>query len=112
MLKGWNRKVRITKAINRAWMTTRMVSPKPLSDFVPDVTLITFPNSRRDSPRGGRAFASRESPLVSRRKNGPGSDIESEFRRKPESLWLHPRGVLDGCSRPRNQRRCQNLLIH
>jgi hypothetical protein len=24
-------------------MTTRMVSPKPLSDFVPDVTLIAFP---------------------------------------------------------------------
>ena len=29
-------------------MTTRMVSPKPLSDFVPDVTLIAFPISRRD----------------------------------------------------------------
>src|ERR1700688_1442049 len=84
MLKGWNRKVRITRAISRAWMTTRMVSPKPLSDFVPDVTLITFPNSRRDSPRGGRAFSSRESPFVSRRENGPDSDIESEFRRKPE----------------------------
>jgi hypothetical protein len=25
-----------------------MVSPKPLSDFVPDVTLIAFPISRRD----------------------------------------------------------------
>jgi hypothetical protein len=24
-------------------MTTRIVSPKPLSDFVPDVTLIAFP---------------------------------------------------------------------
>jgi hypothetical protein len=24
-------------------MTTRTVSPKPLSDFVPDVTLIAFP---------------------------------------------------------------------
>jgi hypothetical protein len=24
-------------------MTTRMVSPKPLSDLVPDVTLIAFP---------------------------------------------------------------------
>jgi hypothetical protein len=43
MLKGWNRKVRITSAIRRAWMTTRMVSPKPLSDFVPVVTLIAFP---------------------------------------------------------------------
>jgi hypothetical protein len=35
--------VRITSAIRRAWMTTRMVSPKPLSVFVPDVTLIAFP---------------------------------------------------------------------
>jgi hypothetical protein len=50
MLKGWNRKVRITSAIRRAWMTTRMVSPKPLSDFVPDVTLIAFP-----IPRGTQA---------------------------------------------------------
>jgi hypothetical protein len=40
-----------------------MVSPKPLSVFVPDVTLIAFPISRRDSPRGGRAFSSRESPV-------------------------------------------------
>ncbi|XIA68031.1 hypothetical protein ACFIOY_28260 [Bradyrhizobium sp. TZ2] len=43
MLKGWNRKVRITSAISRAWITTRMVSPKPLSVFVLDVTLIAFP---------------------------------------------------------------------
>ena len=42
-MKGWNRKVRITSAISKAWMMTRMVSPKPLSDFVPDVTLIAFP---------------------------------------------------------------------
>jgi hypothetical protein len=35
--------VRITRAINSAWMTTRMVSPKPLSGFVSDLTLIAFP---------------------------------------------------------------------
>jgi hypothetical protein len=46
MLNGWNRKVRITSAINTAWTITRMVSPQPLSDFVPEVTLIAFPNSR------------------------------------------------------------------
>jgi hypothetical protein len=84
MLKGWNRKVRITSAISKAWMTTRMVSPKPLSDFVPDVTLIAFPISRRDCPRRGRAFSSRESLFVSRQENGPDRDIESQFRRKPE----------------------------
>jgi hypothetical protein len=61
-----------------------MVSPKPLSDFVPDVTLIAFPIPRRASPRGGRAFSSRESLLVSRQENGPDTDIESEFRRKPD----------------------------
>jgi hypothetical protein len=61
-----------------------MVSPKPLSDFVPDVTLIAFPLPRRDLPRGGRAFSSRESLFVSRQENGPDSDIASQFRRKPE----------------------------
>src|SRR5260370_30426609 len=84
MLKGWNRKVRITSAISRAWMTTRMVSAKPLSVFVPDVTLIAFPIPGAISPRGGRAFSSRESLFVSRQENGPDSDSESEFRRKPE----------------------------
>jgi hypothetical protein len=54
MLKGWNRKVRITSAISKAWITTRMVSPKPLSDFVPDVTLIAFPIPRGSRLRGGR----------------------------------------------------------
>jgi len=43
MLNGWNRKVRITSAISNALMTTRMVSPTPLSVLVPDVTLIAFP---------------------------------------------------------------------
>jgi hypothetical protein len=66
MLKGWNRKVRITSAINSAWMTTRTVSPKPLSVFVPDVTLIAFPvpgfpNSRREnSARWQNLFLTRQ----------------------------------------------------
>src|SRR5476651_2340728 len=112
MLKGWNRKVRITRAISRAWITTRMVSPKPLSVFVPDVTLIAFPiSSRRQIQRGGRTFSSRESQLVSRQENGPDSDNENEFRRKPKirSGLMSLCGVLDGCSQPRNQRPHQNL---
>src|SRR6476620_9036279 len=83
MLKGWNRKVRITRAISRAWMTTRMVSPKPLSDFVPEVTLIAFSIPSR-SQRGGRALSLSESLFAPRQGNGPDSDSESEFRRKPE----------------------------
>src|SRR5258708_33136974 len=35
-------------------------------------------------PRGGRAFSSRESRFASRRENDPDSDVESEFRGKPE----------------------------
>jgi hypothetical protein len=49
----------------------------PLSGFVPDVTLIVFPTPARDSPRGGRAFSSRESLFVSRQENGLDSDSES-----------------------------------
>jgi hypothetical protein len=45
-------------------MTTRMVSPKPLSDFVPDVTLIAFPIPAGPDPRGGRTFFARESPAT------------------------------------------------
>src|SRR5712691_7396197 len=113
MLKGWNRKVRITRAINRAWMTTRMVSPKPLSDFVPEVTLIAFPIPHR----GRRAVAEhfphanrsslrvKEMVLILILRANSGANLNS--------LWLKkPRGVLDGCSQPRNQRSLQNLLIH
>jgi hypothetical protein len=61
-----------------------MVSPKPLSDFVPDVTLIAFPILRRvcaaaavHSPRANRfSFRVKESGLD--------TDIASLFRRKPE----------------------------
>jgi hypothetical protein len=60
-----------------------MVSPKPLSDFVPEVTLIAFSIPSR-SQRGGRALSLRESLFAPRQGNGPDSDSESEFRRKPE----------------------------
>jgi hypothetical protein len=63
MLKGWNRKVRITRAINSAWMTTRTVSPKPLSDFVPDVTLIVFLFPRRVSRAVAEHFRHARSAL-------------------------------------------------
>jgi hypothetical protein len=53
-------KVRITSAISSAWMTTRIVSPSPLSDFVPDVTLITFSIPRGNRLRGGRTSSLRE----------------------------------------------------
>jgi hypothetical protein len=57
-----------------------MVSPKPLSVFVPDVTLIAFPIPVA-IPRGGRAFSSRESLFVSRQEMVFDTDIESKFRR-------------------------------
>jgi hypothetical protein len=89
-----------------------MVSPKPLSDFVPDVTLIAFPISSRNCPRRGRAFSSREALFVSRQENGPDSDIESQFRRKPEFAWAEVAArVLDRCSRRRNQRPREISLI-
>src|ERR1041384_4453234 len=67
MLKGWNRKVRITSAIKSAWMMTQIVSPKPLSDFVPDVTLIAFPIPVAIA-RGGRHVLAANLEVVSRRK--------------------------------------------
>jgi hypothetical protein len=63
-------------------MTTRTVSPKPLSDFVPEVTLIAFPIPFATAARWQNIL--RESHLVSRQQNGLDSDIESEFWRKPE----------------------------
>jgi hypothetical protein len=61
-----------------------MVSPKPLSDFVPDVTLIAFPIPAGFRPRGGRTFSSRESSFRSRQENGLDSDVKGKFRRKPD----------------------------
>jgi hypothetical protein len=41
------------------------------------------------------------------------SDVESQFRRKPEfALAEGSARVLDRCSQPRNQRLHQNMLIH
>jgi hypothetical protein len=65
-------------------MTTRTVSPKPLSDFVPDVTLMAFPIPRHANAawwqsifltRIVRRFASRKCL---------DSDAASDFRRKPK----------------------------
>jgi hypothetical protein len=60
-----------------------MVSPKPLSDFVPEVTLIVFPIPVSIAAQRQTIFSTR-SLFVSRRENGLDSDVESEFRRKPE----------------------------
>jgi hypothetical protein len=88
-----------------------MVSPKPLSDLVPDVTLIAFPIPGAITPRGGRTFSLRESLFASRQENDLDSDIEGEFRRKPEfTLAEGAARVLDGCSQRRNQRPHQNFL--
>jgi hypothetical protein len=87
MLKGWNRKVRITSAIRRAWMTTRMVSPKPLSDFVPDVTLIAFPIPvaiaravAEHFPHANRCrFASRKWSLILMLRANSGANLNSPW---------------------------------
>jgi hypothetical protein len=89
-----------------------MVSPKPLSVFVPDVTLIAFPIPVA-IPRGGRAFSSRESLFVSRQEMVLIQILRANSGANPQNPpWLDVScGVLDGCSQPRNQRRRKNLLI-
>jgi hypothetical protein len=71
-------------------MTTRMVSPKPLSDFVPDVTLIAFPISR-----GGRRMVAEHLPpansalLRGLKRIGPDSDsVRANPGANPNSLRL------------------------
>jgi hypothetical protein len=61
-----------------------MVSPKPLSDFVPDVTLIAsqFPSR---PPHGAGHLACANRPRFRVNKMVLILDIEDEFRRKPES---------------------------
>jgi hypothetical protein len=61
-------------------MTTRMVSPKPLSVFVPDVTLIAFPIPVAIHARWQSIFLTRI-VLGSRQENGLDSDIVNQFRR-------------------------------
>jgi hypothetical protein len=69
-----------------------MVSPKPLSDFVPDVTLIAFPIPVA-CPRGGRAFSPRESLFVSRGKMDLILIVKANSGASLNSLWLKlPRG--------------------
>jgi len=60
-----------------------MVFTQPLSVFVPDVTLIRFPNSR-ELPAWWQKFSSRESlvPLASGKWSDSG--VEGQFRQKPE----------------------------
>jgi hypothetical protein len=41
---------------------------------------MVFLISRRDSPRAGRTFPSRESMFAPRQENGLGSDVAGEFR--------------------------------
>jgi hypothetical protein len=77
--------------------------------LVPDVTLIAFPIPVATA-RGGGAFSSRESAVVSPQENGLDSDVLSEFRRKPEFSPLMA-AVLDRCSQVRNQCPRKNLLI-
>jgi hypothetical protein len=90
-------------------MTTRMVSPMPLSDFVPDVTLIAFPIPVATA-RGAEHFL-RESSDVSRQENGLDSDVLEQI---PAQTRIQPAtvaAVLDRCSQVRNQRPRKNLLI-
>jgi hypothetical protein len=69
-------------------MTTRTVSPKPLSDLVPDVTLIAFP-----IPAGVARTVAERFPLANRLsvrawKMVLITDVESQFRRYPESALV------------------------
>ena len=98
MLKGWNRKVRITRAINSAWMTTRTVSPKPLSDFVPDVTLIAFPISRRVPRAVAEHFPPAKSGWLRVKKMVLILMLRANSGANPNPLCFEvPCGVLDGC---------------
>jgi hypothetical protein len=90
MLKGWNRKVRITSAINSAWMTTRMVSPKPLSDFVPDVTLIAFPIPVAITRAVAEHFPHANRPSFRVEKMVLILMLRTNSGINPDSLWLDP----------------------
>jgi hypothetical protein len=72
-----------------------MVSPKPLSDFVPDVTLIAFPiparffQPRPSLDKGSAHTVAERFPHAnrefrSRQENGLDTDIKGKFRRKPD----------------------------
>jgi hypothetical protein len=93
-------------------MTTRMVSPKPLSVFVPDVTLIAFPIPDADPRAVAEHFPRANRPSFRVEKIVLILLVRTNSGANPNSLRLIPCGVLDVCSRPRNQRPYQNFLIH
>jgi hypothetical protein len=93
-------------------MTTRTVSPKPLSDFVPDVTLIAFPIPGAIPRAVAEHFPHANRPSLRVEKMILILMLRANSGVNLNSLWLTVlRGVLDGCSRRRNQRLHQNLLI-
>ena len=66
-------------------MMTRMVSPKPLSVFVPEVTLIAFPIPAGASPAWWQnVFLTRIESSVRVKKMVLITDIEGKFGAKPE----------------------------
>jgi hypothetical protein len=93
-------------------MTTRTVSPKPLSDFVPDVTLIAFPIPVAFPCAVAEHFPHANRPSLRVKKMFLILILRANSGANLNSLWLTAlRGVLDGCSRARNQRPHQNFLI-
>jgi hypothetical protein len=65
-----------------------MVSPKPLSVFVPDVTLIAFPIPVAADPHGGRAFSSRESLSLRVKKMVLILILRANSGANPNSPWF------------------------
>jgi hypothetical protein len=71
-----------------------MVSPKPLSDFVPDVTLIAFPIPGALPRAVAEHFPHANRALRFASRNGPDSDVLILILRAkpgagPNSLWLN-----------------------
>jgi hypothetical protein len=58
-----------------------MVSPKPLSDFVLEVTLIAFQFPRAFARTVAERFPHANRLVRSRQENGLDTDIEGQFRR-------------------------------
>src|SRR6516225_5074041 len=93
-------------------MTTRMVSPRPLSDFVPVVTLIAFPIPAGLTER----LLAANNPSFRGRGDCPDSDNEGEFRRKAEFALadLMPRTFrrLSAAAQSRRPSKLHKLLIY
>jgi hypothetical protein len=58
-----------------------MVSPKPLSDFVLEVTLIAFPIPAGLARTVAERFPHANRLIRSRQENGLDTEVESQFRR-------------------------------